>query len=215
MAEVLRLAGAATGPKLIQEVFIIIDCCHSGWLGTDSLLRNTDVIPEGVSILTACSKEQVALERGGHGLFTACVCDALFGGAADVLGNVTAASIYSYLHQTFGAWDQRPLFKANLSKLETIRICSAAVAKPTLRNITALFPQEDSRFQLSPEYEPTSANYVLEKGNQFTILQKYRAARLVIPDGEEHLYWAAMHSKSCSLTPLGRFYWKMVTAGKL
>src|SRR5947209_14326513 len=40
-------------------------------------------------------------------------CGALDGGAADVLGKVTVASVYAYLSETFGPWDQRPTFKAD------------------------------------------------------------------------------------------------------
>jgi hypothetical protein len=39
--------------------------------------------------------------------------------------------------------------------------------------------------------------------------QRYRAATLVDPVGEEHMYYAAMNSTSCQLTPLGRHYWHM------
>jgi hypothetical protein len=46
-------------------------------------------------------------------------------------------------------------------------------------------------------------------------LQRYRGARLLVPDGEEHLYYAAMNSKSCSLSALGKFYWRCVKAGTI
>lgn len=215
MGEIIALAGEATFAKRIREVFFIIDCCHSGTLGDSWIAPGGSILSKGVSILTACSSDQVALESGGHGLFTSYVCDALEGGAADILGKVTAASIYSYLDQTFGAWDQRPLFKANLSKLQTVRECFPAVAKETLRKILTLFPKEDYIFPLSPAYEPTALPEDAQKEADFSTLQKYRASRLLVPIGEEHLYWAAMNSKSCKLTPLGRFYWNLVKKGKV
>ncbi len=96
------------------------------------------------------------MEEAGAGVFSSLVCDALEGGAADVLGNVTAARIYAYLDQTLGAFDQRPHFKANLSKLETLRLCEPAVALNNLREIVAIFPTPSHVLPLSPAYEPTA-----------------------------------------------------------
>jgi hypothetical protein len=39
--------------------------------------------------------------------------------------------------------------------------------------------------------------------------------RLLIPVGENHMFYAAINSKSCQLTPLGRFYWKLVKENRL
>jgi hypothetical protein len=213
MDEIVRLASEAG--ERIREFFIVIDCCHSGYAGGTWLAPNLDILPKGVSILTASSATQAALEKGGAGVFTSLVCDALEGGAADVLGNVTAARIYAYLDQTLGAWDQRPHFKANLSKLEVIRFCEPAVALDTLRKIVTIFPDPQQLLSLSPAYEPTAEPKDEEKEAVFGTLQKYRAARLLVPEGEEHLYYAAMNSKGCKLTPLGRFYWNLVERGKI
>lgn len=213
MEEVVSFAKTASGQ--IREIFIVLDCCHSGYAGGSWIASGVDMLPKGVSILTASSPTQSALEEGGAGIFTSLVCDALEGGAADVLGKVTAARIYSYLDQTLGAWDQRPHFKANLSKLETLRFCEPAVALETLHQITALFYTPDYLFPLSPAYEPTELPEDEEKERVFSTLQKYRAARLLVPVGEEHLYYAAKNSKACRLTPLGKFYWGLVERKKI
>ena len=213
MAELLEAASEASGR--IKEIFIVLDCCHSGYVGKTWMAQNNDVLPKGISILTASSPHEAAIERGGEGVFTSLVCDALEGGAADVLGKVTAASVYSYLDQTLGAWDQRPHFKANLTKLEPMRHCSPAVAVETIRKVTSIFPTQDYEFPLSPAYEPTVPPADEAKEMVFSTLQKYRAARLLDPKGADHLYFAAIQSKSCELTPLGRFYWQLVKSGKL
>jgi hypothetical protein len=213
MAELIEVASEASGR--IREIFIVLDCCHSGYAGKTWIAPNNDILPKGISILTASSPYEAAIERGGEGVFTALVCDALEGGAADVLGKVTAASVYSYLDQTLGAWDQRPHFKANLTKLEPLRHCEAAVAVETLRKLTAIFPTPEHELALSPAYEPTEQPKDEVKESVFSTLQKYRAARLLVPIGEDHLYYAAKNSKSCKLTPLGRFYWSLVNKKKL
>jgi len=213
MEEVLALAKDATAH--IKEIFIVLDCCHSGYAGGTWIEPNINIVPKGVSILTASSSTQAAAERAGAGVFTSLVCDALEGGAADVLGNVTAARVYAYLDQTLGAWDQRPHFKANLSKLEILRRCEPAVALETRRKIVKIFPKPESVLDLSPAYEPTEEPHDEEKEATFATLQKYRAARLLVPIDEEHLYYAAINKKACRLTPLGRFYWNLVSRNKI
>src|SRR4051812_21234373 len=102
LADVLALANRATH---ISEVAIIVDSCHSGWLGTIPAADNTHAsLREGLSILSSSRSSQPSLEQGDHGVFTALVCSALDGGAADILGNVSVASIYGYVAQAFGAW---------------------------------------------------------------------------------------------------------------
>lgn len=44
----------------------------------------------------------------------------------------------------------------------------------------------------------------------FLDLQKLEGIGLVVPVGEEHMYFAAMNSKSCKLTSLGKQYWRLV-----
>jgi hypothetical protein len=148
-------------------------------------------------------------------MFTTRVCEALEGGAADILGEVTVASVYSYVHQLFGAADQRPMFKANLSKLAPLRKCIPAIAIDTLYKLPDYFPAPDYEYPLDASYEPTAEPKDEVHELIFSHLQRYRAARLLEPVGEEHLYWAAMKKKSCKLTPLGRYYWKLAKDRRL
>jgi hypothetical protein len=169
----------------------------------------------GTSILAACRDKEFSVEKAGRGLFSSLVCDALEGGAADVVGAVTVASVYAYVDQVMAPWEQRPLLKANVSKLIPLRFAPAAVAAERLRRLTAYFPSEDHFYGLDPSHEPTAEPRHPENEAAFRDLQQFRAARLVAPDNEEHMYDAAMRSGTCSLTPLGRFYWRRVQAGKL
>ena len=38
---------------------------------------------------------------------------------------------------------------------------------------------------------------------------------LIVPVDEEHMYYAAMNSKSCRLTALGAQYWRLANENKL
>lgn len=213
MRDVLSLANQA---KKIQEIVIILDCCHSGFLGSTPEIDNEKaILREGVSVLTASRSSQTAAEIGGSGLFTTLVCAALEGGYADVCGNVTVAAVYAYVDQALGAWEQRPLFKSHVSKLIPLRRCKPAVELPILRLITKYFPTPDYEFKLDPSYEPDAEPEDKDHETIFSHLQKYRAARLLEPVGEKHMFYAAMNRKSCKLTPIGQFYWRLVDRGKI
>ncbi len=74
----------------IKNKIIILDCCQAGAAAAMRGLRGgSSVISEGMTILTACKKDQVALEGRSHGVFTDLLLQALHGGAANVLGKVT------------------------------------------------------------------------------------------------------------------------------
>ena len=51
--------------------------------------------------------------------------------------------------------------------------------------------------------------------NIFKDLQKLEGVGLVIPVGEEHMYFAAKNSKSCRLTALGYQYWRLANEKKI
>jgi len=216
-----ELLNYANGSKS-DEVFIILDCCFSGKFG--SLAGGKEGfanLREGVSVLAASSPIEPAVEQSGRGVFTSLVCGALEGGASDMIGRVTAASVYAYVDQALGAWDQRPMFKANLARLTPLRKCRPELPLDVLRRILEYFLPADADHRLDPSYEqdsnhrPVGVDADPKKVAIFEDLRKFRAARLVVPVGEEHMFWAAIHGKSCRLTPLGRFYWKLVKENKV
>jgi len=211
MKELIDLANNATK---IREIVIILDCCYSGNAG-NNILTNTSELRKGVSILTSSRENQTSDETRNGGLFTKRVCIALDGGAADIIGNVNIASIYSFVHQLFGANDQRPMFKANLSKLTSLRKCNPAIPIEVLLKIPEYFSKPNFEFPLDPSYEPDLKPKNEKNERIFSHLQRYRAARLLEPIGEEHLFFAAKHSKSCVLTPLGKYYWELAKKGRL
>lgn len=200
----------------VREVVILLDSCHSGALGQLPAIENNNAnIRDGVSILTASRSSEAAIEADGMGLFTSLVVAALDGGAADVVGRVTVASMYAYVDESLGSWDQRPLFKAHLATLTPLRNAKPALDVPILRRLPEWFPRPDSKFDLDPSYEPDAEPVNEENERIFGCLQKCRAAKLVEPVDEEHMYYAAMKSKSCRLTPLGRHYWRLANGGRI
>ena len=200
----------------IREVIVILDCCFSGAAGgIPQLASSATTLRDGVSILAASRGDQPAAEASSQGVFSSHLSGGLEGGAADVLGKVTIAGLYSYLDESFGAWEQRPAFKANVDRLHELRSCTPAVPLTELRLICELFPAPDHVFALDPSYEPDAEPSDPEHERIFATLQKYRAAKLLQPVDAEHMYFAAMESKACRLTLLGRHYWDVAHDGRL
>jgi len=201
----------------VREIVIVLDCCFSGGGGgVPQLGTNTTTLREGVTLLLASRGDQPSAETAdGRGLFSFYLCGALDGGAADVLGKVTLAGIYAYLSESFGPWDQRPMFKANVDRLHELRQCSPAVPISELRRLPEFFPNSNYEFLLDPSYEPDAEPSDVVHEMIFAILQRCRAAKLVEPIGTDHMYFAAMNSKACRLTPLGKHYLRMAKQGRL
>ncbi len=209
------LAWIANSP--VAEVVLVLDCCFSGAAGAVPQLGTaTSVLRSGLTILTASRGDQQAAETAsGGGHFSTYLRGALEGGAADVLGKVTVAGLYAYLNESFGAWDQRPMLKANVDRLHDLRVCAPSVAREELRRLPGLFNNPEAQLALDPSYEPTELPRHAEHEDDFKTLQHLRAAKLVEPVNTEHLYFAAMQSDSCRLTRLGRHYWHMAYLGRL
>jgi len=201
----------------VREVVVVLDCCFSGAAGgVPQLGIALSALRGGVSILAASRGDQTAAETPeGRGLFSTYLCGALDGGAADVLGKVTLAGLYAYLDESFGPWDQRPVFKANVDRLHELRLCEAAVPLSELRRLPEFFPEPDHDFPLDPSYEPEAEPKDPDHEAVFAILQRYRAAKLIEPVDADHMYFAAMENKACRLMPLGKHYWYMATQKRL
>ncbi|MDA8283670.1 MAG: caspase family protein [Actinomycetota bacterium] len=201
----------------VGEVLVLLDCCFSGGAGgLPQLGAAAAALRPGVSMLTASRADQPSAETpAGRGLFSAYLGGALDGGAADVLGKVTMAGLYAYLTESFGAWEQRPTFKANIDRLHELRLCGPAVPLDELRRLPQLFVSPDAELPLDPSYEPTVEPHNDQHEADFALLQHCRAAKLVEPVDAEHLYFAAMNCTACRLTPLGRHYRHMADQGRL
>lgn len=198
-----------------KNKIIILDSCYSGELGNSQYNDSLSVLSEGTTILTACSREQYAVEDKETGVFTNLLVDALYGAASNLIGDVTPGSVYAHIDQSLGAWEQRPIFKTNVKEFVSLRKNIPSISVEDLRKITELFENPSEVFQLNPTYEPDSDQFVEENGKKFEVLQKYNRVNLVVPVGEKHMYYAAMNSKGCKLTSLGVHYWKLVNKNRI
>lgn len=215
LADVMSFAGSSSAKNKV----IILDSCHSGVAGTSAVSAQVAEIKEGVTILTASTAEQYALETGaGSGVFTSLLVDALNGAAANLVGDVTPGSVYAHVDQSLGPWAQRPVFKTNIKTFVSLRETTPPIDLADLKKLTILFEKPAVPLQLDPSYEPERSGNEdplipspdPAKVADFGVLQALAKVNLVRPVDAPHMWHAAMESKACELTVLGQHYWKLV-----
>lgn len=207
----MRIANASKAKNKI----IILDSCHSGSAASDPMSPFC-TIAENTTILAACQ----GCEPAYDGVFTPLLVEALNGGAMNLLGEVSPGSVYSYIDRALGAWDQRPVFKANIKDFVCLKKNKAPIELEDLLRITSIFNSRDHEYALDPTYEEDKRDVPGGEVNKeheaiFALLRTYAKHGLVVPVGEEYMYWAAVRSKSCKLTALGQYYWSLVKKNKI
>jgi hypothetical protein len=210
-----ELLTLANGSRARNKV-IVLDSCHSGIVGTPPGHQAAE-LTEGITILTASTKDQYASEENGSGVFTSLFVDALNGAASNLVGDVTPGGVYAHVDQSLGPWAQRPVFKTNVKSFVSLRKVVAPIALVDLQRLTELFPSPGFQFPLDPSFEPEIVGRPEgappprpDNVATFSILQKYNRVNLLKPVGAPHMWHAAMGSKSCQLTVLGEHYRRLV-----
>lgn len=221
LTEVMTIAGRSAAKNKV----IILDSCHSGVAGNRPESQPIAEIKEGMTILSASTAEQYAMEvpGGGAGVFTSLFVDALGGAAANLVGDVTPGSVYAHIDQSLGPWAQRPVFKTNVKTFVSLRKAAPPIPLADLQALATHFPRPDYDFPLDPSYEPERSQEQRadpsipppdpQKNSVFAVLQRYAKVNLVRPVGAPHMWHAAMQSKSCELTVLGQHYRHLVASG--
>lgn len=218
LSEIMTMANQSPSENKI----IVLDSCHSGVAATNPLVPVAE-ISEGVTVLTASTAEQYATEENGSGIFTTLLVDALSGGAANLVGDVTPGSVYAHIDQSLGAWAQRPVFKTNVRTFVSLRRVQPPIALEELRRLAEFFPEPGYEYQLDPSYEPHRSGAEgadvpdpnPENTAILSILQNYVRVNLATPVGAPHMWHAAMEGKTCTLTALGEHYRRLVAEGMI
>lgn len=211
----------------IRSTVILLDSCQSGSFGEVSAIGNDGSVSHigtGVTILTACHREGFASETNGHGTFTNILLDGLRGAASDVMGRVTPAALYAHVDQTLGAWEQRPIYKANVQSFISLREVSAKVPKEVLRRLSKYFPTPSHIFKLDPTFEPDRgeeaenlSDIPVDEDKVFIYreLQQCNRHGLVIPTEHDHMWHSAVYSGGCRLTATGAHYRRLSESNKI
>ncbi len=219
LGELLTLANNSSARNKV----IVLDSCHSGIAGSQSVAPQVAELKEGTTILTASTADQYATEENGSGVFTSLFVDALSGAAGNLVGDVTPGGVYAHVDQSLGPWEQRPVFKTNVKSFVSLRKVQPPISLAELQRLTEFFPAAGHIFPLDPTFEPERASGgdppvpapILENTAKFAILQRYNRVNLVTPVDAPHMWHAAMGSKGCKLSVLGEHYRRLVERGRI
>jgi hypothetical protein len=216
LSDVLTLAIESKAKNKV----ILLDSCHSGIAGQNPVSKQLAELSEGMTILTASTKDQYAKEENGSGVFTTLLVDALSGAGANLVGDITPGSVYAHIDQSLGPWQQRPVFKTNVKSFVSLRKVQPPIGLADLQRIVEFFPGAGAEFKLDPSYEPEikGRDEGMPPPNPkntavFAILQKYNRVNLLVPVGAPHMWNTAMESKTCKLTVLGEHYRRLIAGG--
>lgn len=208
-----------------QNRVIILDSCHSGAAGKRATQRRVSEISEGVTILTASTESQYAKESSKGGVFTNLLVDALSGSACNLMGEITPGAIYAHVDQSLADWGQRPMFKTNVQNFVCLRRVAPPINPHYLRRISELFPSPNFYFQLDPSFEPERSEEEKRHPTMpppnpvntaiFAILQDYARVGLLKPEGQPHMWHAAIYGAGAELTRLGEHYRELAANGLL
>lgn len=218
LAEILVMANRSRARNRI----IVLDSCHSGIAGTPPSPAQVAELTEGLTILTASTKDQYAMEDSDGGVFTRLFVDALQGAAANLVGKITPGSVYAHIDQSLGSWGQRPVFKSNVKHFVALREVPPAVDVAHLRRLVELFPTRGFHLPLDPSFEPEAVGRTPDMPppdpahtQTFAILQRLNRVNLVVPVDAPHMWHAAMQRKACKLTALGEHYRRLAERNRL
>ena len=202
---------------------IILDSCMSGSFGTCDLVKDLSFLPNNTVVLSACSARGSAYDLGKdtNGVFTSLIKEALIGGAEDIFGNVTTESLYSYIEKALDPWDQRPYYKANISKSIVLKKNKPSLTIQELTQAFMLFSDKNSHFKLIKEYADYIKEYTQSGGgaivyDEFRLLNKLYMNRLLKTcNPSTDLYEASINEDDVELTMFGKYYYDCILAGKL
>ena len=218
LSEILTFANVSPAKNKV----IVLDSCHSGIAGTPPTGDQLAALSEGLTVLTASTKDQYATEENGRGVFTSLFVDALSGSAANLTGDITPGSVYAHIDQSLGAWEQRPVFKTNVKQFVSLRKSSPPIDISDLRRLAEFFPDPGFEYGLDPTYEPEMKGRdpgmplpIPEKTRIFEVLQRYNRLNLLVPVDAPHMWNVAMESKTCRLTALGEHYRRLVAKNRI
>ncbi len=219
MPEILKIVSNSK----IRSKILIFDCCYSGSAGQLGLIGDFSLLPQGLTIFTSSKNNQVSYEIDGHGVFTTLFVQALEGAASNILGQTPLGSVYAFIDGAMGSYGQRPVFKSNVTEFISLRDTKPKIELKKLKKMVEYFKTSDSIFSLNPSFEFTNIEggphrnqppfFDEKKDIIFKTLQSFNRNGLLVPVEEEHMYFAAMNSKGCKLTPLGQYYWNLVKKG--
>lgn len=227
MNDVISLANESAA----REVVVILDCCFGGDMANvpgmqtgavaDEFRKGLAVLGENVTLLSAARATEPSVEVDGHGSFSRLLISGLEGAAANLIGEVTALSLYAHASKAFGEWDQRPVFKSHVTRPSVLREALPWIDPALLRRLPDHFETIESRVKMTAAHEgegrPLPDGEPGTKAQQeFDYFKELRNAGLLETDGSQDLYFLATQTfGEVFLTSKGQYFWELVHQGRL
>ena len=190
----------------ISEITVILDCCFSG-----NFADQLGWLKQNITLLASTTKNDIAAEGFHNGHFTSILMQGLNGAAADAFGHVTAAGLYNLADSKFSPWEQRPVFKASLTKMTPLRISQPVMSKEDFRKLTSrdFFPNDTGKTRLSPSDICTDPK-LEKKTAHFEDLIQFQRAGLIECPGNKTIYQAALDGEYYQLSAFGEVFRDLV-----
>lgn len=160
-----------------SNLVLLLDCCHSGYLLEDALLRQTfaDFISrKDYWLMTACrSFEQAwANKRDPHSIFTGAVLAGLHRDRADERGIITAGSLFEFVQRTLRQEQQEVL---QLTVGRPIELLRFQMERATVEVDECLEP-----YQGLNAFTPETAQFFFGRADEIqTLVQRVQASCFV------------------------------------
>ncbi|HLP56578.1 MAG TPA: caspase family protein [Fluviicola sp.] len=196
--------------SIIPEITVILDCCFAGEIAneeTDGTVFTR--LRKGVTILAATTENDTATEFLRKGVFTSILYNGLKGAAKDILGHVTAVSLYSNSESILSPWEQRPVFKSFVKQLTPLRFCLPTVRKRILRQMVhePYFSSKEKLISLDSKLLKDEFGTIGQE-ELYALASFEKAGLLECPD-RIPLLQAIIENKTCGLSPFGKHVWEL------
>ncbi|TPF95877.1 hypothetical protein EP30_10150 [Bifidobacterium sp. UTCIF-39] len=223
----------------IGSVTIILDCCHAG------AIKNIDIPVNVTVLAAARDNQQAIESNGRGrftGILLAGLNGESVG-SADLFGGVTAVSLYTDANAmlNYRRDRQQPMLKACLEKIIVLKHVRPSLDIQCLRRLGGddprpgrgrIFDRADAAFEAYPEMEaPNADRGEYRTGdereqdltdsqrlmNDFKYWRNVHLIELYDEYGEpsDDLFFVCLHRGTILLTSRGRYYWNLVTQGRL
>lgn len=198
----------------IPEITVILDCCHAGEMfNVSSKEGEFALLKQGVTVLSATTKEDTAAEFCGKGVFTSILAEGLKGAAKDILGNISIAGLYACAENMLSPFQQRPVFKSFVDQITPLRKCIPLISEVDLKKLITsdFFPDVDSVINVNLNILNK------EKIGGFDIsyetllkLFEYEKAGLIECNTGNTLIVTTLEWGECYLSVYGKHIWQLV-----
>lgn len=193
----------------IQDITLILDCCHAGAILNESNNRNFYRRPrQGLSILAATTKTDVSNEFGGHGVFTSQLLKGLSGAAADSRGFVYATNLHRFTSDSLTPFQQQPVFESSSSKVSPLRECLVESQNSLIKELVQapFFTDVKESISISGGV-PTDRGFEMD---HYLTLSFYDLRGYLEIEGGLSLQDALEAGSTCKLSDAGKKIWTQI-----